>query len=594
MKKVKSIILALILLGFSVPIAQAEEISRREFLDTLIKIMGISEQVSRDIAGFSGEEIFDFETAYLWRNYASESLRGLSGTGNLKLGEFVDVIYHYLLNQDLELNKNAGTFKEMLSVLTGLGIDFSQDSSNDVMDKEEVLRILNSPLFANLIAEAYHSPPPRRDDVLGGEGTEGDAWSHYATRDLADDGDYDNDGVSDLLEIARGTDYMNADTDGDGIDDLADNAYGWQSALDANNDGISDKREGWGWELAPDKEQITDLEKVSDSFFEIVCPNGTANLLSRVEKLIWDAIENNGVNDIPAGYDRATVRQLVKEQLRDDINDITKNNRFRKFDSTAAKIADAQAGKVLTDIHGNRVRVDQYILRPDSDTVQLLNITLRSGDATTSGGVVNIGGVSTLEWKIDFNKSLDSLASGKLKDLPWDVYLTLHPEYVSKPDYYPQNSTITLARNNSSVSENRTFTALTQSGNIWVQSNPDKNLSLDINGTGVGPYSYSSPAYAGFTPDSEGWLWIYVNPSDGTEVNLGVYNIDGNGGIVSIPNSGDNINDMHSALRYSLYVPAGYVEWYCKFGNGALGFHNADVVTMPMSGFDWNDISYSE
>ncbi|MCD4812183.1 hypothetical protein K8S19_00600 [bacterium] len=43
----------------------------------------------------------------------------------------------------------------------------------------------------------------------------------------------------------------------------------------------------------------------------------------------------------------------------------------------AEKNIDLHLGKVLTDMHGNRVRMEEYVLRPEANQVQFLNLTMR-------------------------------------------------------------------------------------------------------------------------------------------------------------------------------------------------------------------------
>jgi hypothetical protein len=727
MKKVKSIVIALIMLVFSVSSAWADEVGRREFADILFKIMGISEQVSKSVAGLSDEEIFDFETDYLWRNYGSESMRGLSGAGSLKVGEFTEVVYHYLLTQNLKLDRDAATFKEMAKALAGLGIKFSRNRANDVLDRDELLKILNSPMLAKLKAEAYQPPVgsaegPDKEDVLGTTGTDPDTGTNYSTWGLEDndydddgylddndafpedpaewvdndndgtgdnadtdddndnytdadeianatdpldsastppdndndfvsdlndpdddnddytdadetanatdpldsastppdnDGDFvsdlndpddDNDGVSDVLEIARGTYYLNADSDGDGTNDLNDDSYGWPAALDGNDNGISDKREGWGWEIGLGKEQLADLQTVSDTF-EDNADNNSFDWYSRAEDLVWDATEGNSINDIPGGFDKDEIRQLVKSELREDIRDMVDNDNYRKFDAVLTKIADAQAGKVLTDIYNNRVRVDQYILRPNSNTMQLLNITLRGNSAKADG--VDIGNASILEWKVGFNKSLDSLASGSLKTLPWDSYLSAEPTYASMPDYYPESSSITIARNDNSVMESKSFGGLTPGlGDAWMQDGNDIIIAFDIDVNGV-VESFNTEDNKGeiiFQPffDTIGgnliysWSYVYdktgmgfgfpLNPS----FSISLLQIDEHGIYQDTPSfPPPEVTDMHSSLKYSLNAP-NYTEWQCIFARDPLNSETADVIIIPRTQLEWNDIKYSE
>ncbi|MDD5688089.1 MAG: FecR family protein [Elusimicrobia bacterium] len=75
------------------------------------------------------------------------------------------------------------------------------------------------------------------------------------------------------------------------------------------------------------------------------------------------------------------------------------------------KEADFATGRSLKDIHGNLVRVEQQLLRPDSQTMQFLNLTKR--DSYVYGGKFKYEGPSTsrldvLETKVTFNKPLPS------------------------------------------------------------------------------------------------------------------------------------------------------------------------------------------
>jgi hypothetical protein len=358
--------------------------------------------------------------------------------------------------------------------------------------------------------------------------------------------------------------------------------------------------------LDPGKEQLTDLEKVKNAFGDNSVYN---NWHSRAEELVWDSTVGDGVNDIPAGFDRAQVRQLVKSELREDIRDIADNNNYRKFDAVMTKVADAQSGKVLTDIYNNRVRVDQYILRPDSDTMQLLNITLRRDGVKADG--IDIGGASILEWNVDFNKSLDALPSGSLKTLPWDTYLSAEPSYDSKPDYYPENSSIVLARNNNSVMESKDFGGLVPGlGDTWVQDGNDIIIAfdIDVNGSVESFNTQDNKGEIIFQPFFDtigtnqvfGWSYVYdktgmgfgfpFNPS----FSVTLLQIDENGNYQGTPGfPPPEVVDMHSSLKYSLKAP-NYTEWRCIFGTTALNSETADVIIIPRTQFEWNDIKYLE
>ena len=97
--------------------------------------------------------------------------------------------------------------------------------------------------------------------------------------------------------------------------------------------------------------------------------------------------------------------ETIKNQLQcDDI---------RARDALLAQEADAQSGRVTRDRNGNWVRAQQYILRPDSKTVQVLNVSLRGQDAG------NLAGLSTM----DFTTTFKQAYQGDLRNLPWSGWL---------------------------------------------------------------------------------------------------------------------------------------------------------------------------
>jgi hypothetical protein len=86
---------------------------------------------------------------------------------------------------------------------------------------------------------------------------------------------------------------------------------------------------------------------------------------------------------------------------------------IRARDALFAQQADAQSGRVTRDHNGNWVRAQQYILRPDNQTVQVLNVALRGQDAG------NLAGLSTMDFTTTFKEGYD----GDLRYLPWGGWL---------------------------------------------------------------------------------------------------------------------------------------------------------------------------
>jgi hypothetical protein len=74
----------------------------------------------------------------------------------------------------------------------------------------------------------------------------------------------------------------------------------------------------------------------------------------------------------------------IESDLWGDINSQLETGDILSRDNWLLEKADAQSGRVLKDHNGQWVRVQQYILRPDAQTVRVLNVCLRNGDDLTS------------------------------------------------------------------------------------------------------------------------------------------------------------------------------------------------------------------
>jgi hypothetical protein len=150
-------------------------------------------------------------------------------------------------------------------------------------------------------------------------------------------------------------------------------------------------------------------------------------------------------------------------ELRQDVSNFKDDITAREKDARLTQAADAQMRKVMTDRWGNRVRVEQYVLRPSEDQsiIQMLNVNLRTGG--------DYAGLTTLNWTMDFNRDI---AGDTIKDLPWEDYLTIEeqpemPYRITSSDptyqtgnpsaYYPENMFIQLIHNNNAITESTTF-----------------------------------------------------------------------------------------------------------------------------------------
>jgi hypothetical protein len=123
----------------------------------------------------------------------------------------------------------------------------------------------------------------------------------------------------------------------------------------------------------------------------------------------------------PAGVIRAiadlkAIRDAEKAQLRDALDSILDDQERRRVDADQEREFDAQTGKVFTDVHGNRVRTDQYIYHePGSDLVRMVSLTLRTGEYQN--------GVTSFTFATRFNEDLPE--GTVLKELPWNAYLNV-------------------------------------------------------------------------------------------------------------------------------------------------------------------------
>jgi hypothetical protein len=86
---------------------------------------------------------------------------------------------------------------------------------------------------------------------------------------------------------------------------------------------------------------------------------------------------------------------------------------IRDMDAALEEMQDAKANFVQKDIHGNWVRTQQWMLRPNNTQIQLLNITYR--------GSGELKGASGMDFSVFLTESYSRNLSAK--DLPWDSWL---------------------------------------------------------------------------------------------------------------------------------------------------------------------------
>jgi hypothetical protein len=192
--------------------------------------------------------------------------------------------------------------------------------------------------------------------------------------------------------------------------------------------------------------------------------------------------------------------------LRDDINWAMDAAGIRARDDYLLQKADAQAGRVLKDHEGNWVRAQQYVLKPDDQTVQVLNVCLRGNGSNR--------GLSTM----DFTTRFTTPITGKIQELPWADYLTASdylidpPEvtrYVEGLDLSPMElASMSVKFTNpaeESLTESRGFGEKILSDGYWRQEIQNETLAV-------------SSGAVSKTYDFAGSGWSLEPPSDDTYV----------------------------------------------------------------------------
>lgn len=299
-------------------------------------------------------------------------------------------------------------------------------------------------------------------------------------------------------------------------------------------------------------------------------------------------------------------QEAVKDEIRlDTINAALEHAELRIRDDWFTQNADARSGRVLKDEKGNWVRVQQYILRPDDKTVQMLNVCLRGRD---SG---DLAGLSTMDFTTQFR---DSLPAGRdLRSLPWNEWLKTwsvdDSRYVNSPEYNdyeqvnPQLDSIYVKftnPGNESLKESRWFDIR----GYDVQYIISEQLTINNNhepydfttGSPVsGQYAVVPNAANGNNP--RGFDYVL---GDGNRIKAAFYILgdgdrDDNQGTSEVDYSNMEFNDIWDALR----VNEGYVTGDADIGNNnleiAIDAENnffakpIDLVYIPMSRMLWKD-----
>lgn len=110
--------------------------------------------------------------------------------------------------------------------------------------------------------------------------------------------------------------------------------------------------------------------------------------------------------------DRAQVKEFAR---------VTNNSEQTvKSFLNVVKESDLEAGRTLTDVHGNLVRVDQRMMRPDNNTIQFFNLVKRPSYADFTGNefAYNGGAVSTRLDLMQMNMNFDKALPQRIEEWP--------------------------------------------------------------------------------------------------------------------------------------------------------------------------------
>ena len=287
-------------------------------------------------------------------------------------------------------------------------------------------------------------------------------------------------------------------------------------------------------------------------------------------------------------------RDLARADLLPEINNALDSGMIRARDDLLTQLADAQTGRVLKDSSGNWVRVQQYVLKPDDKTVQVLNVSLRGGHGPLSG-------MSTMDWQTSFNQNI----SGKnLKTLPWSKWLDTgidHGRYVSTTLSAPELDAMSVKLTNpasESLRESRSFgRKMNVPGFGNIQSISNEYLTLnDVNTYGYSGFpsrsQYSIHANSGTAVTPGGFSYVFGDDTPSLNVEFFVVG-DGdmldNRGVIS-GYSDQNFRNIWDAFRVNEngapYIGQNNLEVFVDPNTGVYDMP-INVVFVPMSRMLW-------
>ncbi|MCX8092556.1 MAG: hypothetical protein N3E50_00130, partial [Candidatus Goldbacteria bacterium] len=134
-------------------------------------------------------------------------------------------------------------------------------------------------------------------------------------------------------------------------------------------------------EIEKMREEINIIRELKQKGTKEVIQYRIKKKLQKEGKVIGESdtqITVGGTNE-NTGKIKERVHKILKAKLKNELyNEKSHAYRDLKFINEEMK-ADIHLGKTMTDVHGNRIRMEEFIYRPKANQVNLLSLTLREG-----------------------------------------------------------------------------------------------------------------------------------------------------------------------------------------------------------------------
>ncbi|MEA3507088.1 MAG: FecR family protein [Elusimicrobiota bacterium] len=130
------------------------------------------------------------------------------------------------------------------------------------------------------------------------------------------------------------------------------------------------------------------------------------------------------------------LKEDLRREMRLAVSEINADINSARDLQQHQKESDVATGRTLRDVHGNLVRVEQHVLRPDNNTIGIINITKRSNykyAGRFKARKTTNARLDTVEFQARFNKTMPEKLSGWgsfLIDLSDDEEINFHPERI--------------------------------------------------------------------------------------------------------------------------------------------------------------------